>query len=177
MLPGGAVYVAGAFAGLAVFGVGESTQTTLVSAGTTDGWIGRYGANGAFGWAHRFGSPGACFGGTPGDIARSLAITAAGAPVVTGSHNGALDFEGELELAGDGWGNVFWAGYQADGALGFAHNGRIGELPCSGGGDAAGIAVAPNGDLVVVGNFVGHLILPTETVVAPNELFVAVLAP
>ena len=76
----------------------------------------------------------------------------------------------------DGWGNVFWAGFDATGELAWGHNGRIGEQTCSGGGSAHGVAVAPNGDVVVVGDFTTHIILPTATLTGTNDFFVATFA-
>lgn len=167
---GTAVYATGAFGQVAQLG-GQS----LTARGRFDAWLGSFGTDGAFAWAKNFGSPTSCSLGiasAPDDAATAIAIDG-NAPVVAGVHQQTIELATDLTLAGDGWGNAFWAGYDASGAVRYAQHGRIGDAPCTGGALATAIAVAPNGDLAVAGNFTSHMILPSTTITGGNDFFVA----
>ena len=52
-------YVSGQFAGSATFGVGETSETTLTTAGGRDIFVAKYDASGDLVWAKRAGGTGA----------------------------------------------------------------------------------------------------------------------
>ena len=70
-------YVTGAFVDSATFGVGESNETTLTSAGGADIFVAKYDASGDLVWAKRA-------GGTGSDFGRGTAVDGSGNSYVTG---------------------------------------------------------------------------------------------
>ena len=114
-LPGsGALYLAGQFSGVAVFGPGVAVQ----SAGLGDAFVARYGRDGAPRWAARVGGAGS-------DYARGLALAALGEagegvpgePYVYlgGSFSDAM-LVGSDVLQSAGFTDAFLAAFDADGA-------------------------------------------------------------
>jgi hypothetical protein len=180
----GQMFVTGAFAGTEPFAIGTPAQTTLVAQGVADAWIARFaiGKTVELTWAKRFGSATSCggFGVASDDAALAIALDGGtGTPAVAGTHHLSLELASDLVLPGTGWGNAYWAGFDAAGAVSWGHNAKIGSEPCQGGGAARAIAVAPNGDVVVAGDFAPNLILPTVTLpgaINTTSFFVAAFA-
>src|SRR5439155_3523626 len=83
----GNVVVTGGFTGAVNFGGG-----VLTSAGMSDIFVAKYGADGTYLWASRFGSTG-------NDRANSVAVDSSGNVLVTGSFLGTVDFGGGPLLA------------------------------------------------------------------------------
>jgi hypothetical protein len=110
----GNVYVAGIFQGSAIFGLGESNQTTLTSAGGDDMFVARYDSSGALQWVKRA-------GGTGMDRGLGVAVDASGYVFVTGLFQGLATFgSGETHekiLSSSGSDDVFLAQFDGTGAL------------------------------------------------------------
>ncbi len=78
-------YVSGQFAGSATFGVGETSETTLTTAGGRDIFVAKYDASGDLVWAKRA-------GGTGADSASGIAVDGADNSYVTGDFAGSATF-------------------------------------------------------------------------------------
>ena len=142
-------YVTGHFSGMATFGQGEPSQTTLTSAGNLDIFVAKYDRDGRPVWATQAG------GGAGSDEGFGIATTQRGDSYVTGFFGGTATFgQGEpnettLTSAGDF--DIFVAKYDRDGRLVWATQ--------AGGGDGIdeglGIATTERGDSYVTGFFRG----------------------
>jgi hypothetical protein len=136
--------VTGELDGIITFGKGEPNETTLASVGGIDGFLARYRVDGTLVWVKRF-------GGSQQDT-RSLRL--AEAPdeslYVAGQFEGDVTFDG-VALSGQGHAgeepNAFLARYSRDGALDWvrAVQGK--------GSHGWGVAAAPDGSAVLVGDF------------------------
>jgi hypothetical protein len=163
-------YVTGFFTGLAIFGMGESSETTLMPIAPNSGerysFVAKYSPNGALIWAKRFGA--GLLGG--GDTeSNSLAVDSLGQSYVTGHFEDSAIFgfgePNEITL-GEGivfsggirvhFDNIFVAKYTTNGALVWAKR-ADGTNPNNFAVDnaGAGIAVDGNGNSYVTGRFVG----------------------
>lgn len=182
----GAAIVTGAFHGIAQLGLGETNQTTLVSAGGEDIYLARYKPDGSLAWAKRAGSPSLCgFGAT--DEGLDVFVTPDGQSIVSGRFSGTPTFGlgefGQHTLYGDGWGNVFVARFEVDGALEWARAGLIGKPVCDGGGAGNAVAVSPaDGSIVVAGEMQGPITfesgMPNQTTLTgDNDFFLAKFTP
>ena len=133
-LPDGSLVVTGWFIENVVFGEGEPNQTTLYAAGgpgNINGFVARYGEDGTFEWARRFGSQGSAVGNgvsagddgiyTTGYFGATVTFGSAGEPV-------------ELEAEGE-W-DSFVVCYGFDGSVQWAVGGR-GEYDAVGRGVSA----------------------------------------
>jgi hypothetical protein len=131
---GGSIYVTGTFSGIVDFGGGP-----LASAGAADAFVLKLGAGGEHLWSARF-------GGALDDGPTSLALTAAGHPVlaITSADPG-LDLGGGA-LAGSTNLNLYLIELDAGGEHVWSH---VYDAYIEG----AAIAVAPGGDLVLAASF------------------------
>ena len=136
-------YVTGNFDGSATFGPGETSETTLASAGSVDIFLAKYDASGGLVWAMRA-------GGTFNDVGRGIAVDGSGNSYATGVFTGSATFgpgqTNETTLTGAGSFDLFVAKYDASGDLVWAMRG--------GGGQGYGIAVDGAGNSYVTGAFV-----------------------
>ncbi len=99
----GNVYVVGQFQGTATFGI-----TTLTSIGDYDGYLAKYNAQGVLQWLRRFGGSGA-------DVARSVAVDAAGDMYLTGSFSSTVSFGAGVTATSVGATDAFVAKYSSAG--------------------------------------------------------------
>jgi prepilin-type N-terminal cleavage/methylation domain-containing protein len=109
----GSSIVTGYFSSTAVFGQGESNQTTLVSAGAQDVYIAKYNANGTLAWARRA-------GGSGEDSGRGVDVNIDGTILIVGYFQGLANFgQGGLtrELTSIGTIDSFIAKYNSNGTL------------------------------------------------------------
>ena len=139
-------YVTGRFSGTATFGAGETSETTLTSAGDFDIFVARYDPSGALVWAKRA-------GGGAGALGWGVATDAAGNSYVTGAFSGTATFgagEANETVLSGGSEDIFVARYDASGALVWAKR-------AGGGGGARGLGVATDGagNSYVTGAFEG----------------------
>jgi hypothetical protein len=144
----GALVVAGTLSDTATFGEGEPLEATVASAGATDAFVARFGADGTFAWVRTFGGP-------LTDYALAVAAAGVGDLVVTGAFSGTVVFGGgepaETALTSDSDSNdVFVARLAFDGTLVWARR-------AGGPGDdvGQGVAVAADGRVLVTGRFRG----------------------
>jgi uncharacterized delta-60 repeat protein len=144
----GSSTVKGFFSSTAIFGQGETNQTSLVSAGgSSDLFIAKYNSNGTLAWARRA-------GGTGGDTGRGIAKNSDGSVVVVGDFTGTAIFgqgeTNETSLISAGDTDIFIAKYNANGTLAWAR--RAGG---AGQDSGRGIDVNIDGTILVVGYFQG----------------------
>lgn len=140
----GNVLLAACFRGTADFG-----GSPLTSAGDTDLVLSQYDSTGAHRWSRRFGGPAA-------ESAEDLA----------------LDAQGNIYLVGSFWGTVdFGAGPMAEGGFVVKLDPRGGHLWSRSvkEGRVAGVAITPEGKVVVAGPFKGEVVVGTEKVKSPGK--------
>jgi hypothetical protein len=173
-LDDGSVVVTGFFDGEAVFGLGEAGETALTSMGWEDAYIARYDADGALLWANRAGGEG-------WDRATALTALPDSAIAVTGYFEGEAFFGAEedqdMHLASNGLTDVFAAGFDNDGHLGWVH--QAGGM---GWDKAYGIASTTEGSVLVTGYFEGDADFPVErgstlTSAGDDDIFIMLLVP
>jgi len=143
--PDAGVYVTGYFSGAADFDPGSGTYN-LSSAGSSDAFLLKLTAGGAFTWARRW-------GGTSTDGAYGLAIGADSSVSTTGWFVGTVDFNpgaGVFNITSNGSRDVFASRLDADGN--FAWAAGIGG---TGTDNGSAIAVASDGGVALTGTFVG----------------------
>jgi hypothetical protein len=157
----GNVLVTGRFEGSVDFGQGPAA-----SAGGRDVFLVKLSPAGAVLWAHTFGGP-------LDDNARGIAVDADGNVAIAGSFKGTAAFGGS-PLVGAGGLDVFVAKYSPGGA----------HLWSRGFGDAAdqvaaGVAIAPKGDVIIAGSFYGSIDFGGGPLVSAGmaDIFVARFAP
>jgi hypothetical protein len=135
----GNVLLVACFRGTADFGGGP-----LTSAGDTDIVLAQYDSTGAHRWSRRF-------GGAAAEFAEDLA----------------LDPQGNIYLAGSFWGTVdFGGGPMAEGGFVVkldARGNHVWSRPVQK-GRVEGVAVTPQGEVVVAGPFKGEAVVGTEKV-------------
>jgi hypothetical protein len=144
----GSALVTGDFAGSAIFGQGETNQTTLTAPGTnvSDAFIARYGADGALAWVKQA-------GGTGTDGSRGIAALSDGGALVTGFFSSTATFgpgeAGQRSLTATGASDLFVARYGANGTLAWVvrAGGSSGTQALS-----RDIAVFSDGSAIVVGS-------------------------
>ncbi|HWM84877.1 MAG TPA: hypothetical protein VNO33_03540 [Kofleriaceae bacterium] len=140
----GNVYLAGLFRGTVDFGGGAR-----FTAGRADGFLARFGADGALRWARQL-------GGVNDDIADALAIDPQGNAVVAGSFSDKLSV-GDGTLESEGADDLFVAVFDPEGRRRWAR--RMGGVDV----DAAdGVAVDRRGAIAVVGVYAGYIALGGE---------------
>ena len=138
-------YVVGAFAGQAVFGAGETNETTLTAAGGQDAFLARYFPDGRLSWVRAVGGP-------FDDVFLDATGDGDGLVAVAGSFGGTVVLgEGEsqeTELVSAGLSDALVAVYDASGSLRWAASG--------GGTDRdvyRSLTAWPGGELLAVGSF------------------------
>jgi hypothetical protein len=143
--------VTGFFDGSAVFGDGETNETTLVSAGGSgDLFVAKYHPNGQLVWAKQA-------GGTEFEIAFGIALDGSGNSTLTGRFRGSALFgdaeANETTLVSTGNDDVFVAKYDPSGQLVWATR-------AGGTSSDSGVAVAVDGDgaSAVTGSFLGSAV-------------------
>jgi hypothetical protein len=135
----GNVLVTGVFMATVNFGGGG-----LLSSGATDIFVVKLTSTGAHAWSKKFGD-----GGDDSGVA--IATDGSDNVVVTGHYNGTISFGGS-PLTSAGMTDVFLAKFTSAGV--HAWSKRFGS---SNPDRAAGLAVAPNGDVVCGGEFLGSV--------------------
>ena len=138
----GNIYVVGDFSGTLIIG-----SSTFNGGTVGDFYIAKYNAIGTILWAERF-------GGSEGEIARSVATDEAGNVYVTGSFDSPTITFGTTTLTNGGWGggtpryDMFIVKYDANGNVLWAHN-------AGGNRDDRGTSVATDrkGNVYVTGDF------------------------
>lgn len=137
------VFVTGYFTGTAVFGQGETNETTLTTAGVQDIFIARYNPDGTLAWVKHA-------GGTDVDTGSSNTALPNGDSFVTGQFKGIAVFgvgEGnETTLTSAGQQDIFLARYNADGTLAWAKG--VGGVSWD---EGSGIDGLSDGTVYVVG--------------------------
>jgi Beta-propeller repeat len=145
--PRGNSYVTGSFSGTATFGAGETNETVLSDAGSSDLFVAKYARDGSLLWA-------TSAGGSDFASGVGIATDPSGNSYVTGAFLGTAIFgEGEANetvLSSEGSGDVFVAKYARDGILVWATS--AGGISGDGGRD---IATDARGNIHVTGNFFG----------------------
>jgi len=134
----GNVIVVGGFNGTVDLGTG-----LLTSSGGLDGFVASYSPAGTPRWSRRF-------GGTGTDVARAVAVDAAGNVVVAGYFEGTVDFGGGPLTSGAGSTNVFVARYSPTGTHLWSRRGGGPGVDL-----ANAVAVDGAGNVVVTGQFTG----------------------
>ncbi len=170
-LSDGSSVVTGYFSGTAVFGAGESNETTLVAAGSSDIFIARYNADGTLARAKRA-------GGTDEDYGTGISTFLDGSSVVTGFFSDTATFgANELNtttLVSAGSQGMFIARYNDDETLVWAKSAG-GTISVQG----LGISTFLDGSSVITGVFHGTAVFgagesnKTTLVSAEVDIFVA----
>jgi hypothetical protein len=150
--PDGSVVVVGSYQASAVFGAGETLETTLNARAGSDGFVAKLaGADGRLMWAKRT-------AGTVNDDLTGVGVLADGAAVVWGTFEGNLvvgnSEPGEVRMDSLGGRDWVLARYQADGTVAWAR--RSGG---TGNESSGSLSAFPNGSVAVVGTFQGSVTL------------------
>jgi beta-propeller repeat-containing protein len=161
--------VTGSFYGNTAFGMGETNETVLKSAGSSDIFIAKYAPNSSLIWAIQA-------GGTESDKGLGIAIGTSDNSVVTGHFRGSAIFgagkPNETVLISSGSTDIFIAKYAPDGSLVWAA-----QAGGASSDDGNGIAIDSAGNSVVTGYFLGTAAFgtgePNETVLTGRGIFVA----
>ncbi len=154
-LADGSSLVTGFFNNVAVFGSGETHQTSLVSMGSWDVFIAKFNANGTLAWAKRA-------GGDSSDTGRSISVLSDGSFLIAGEFSGTSVFgQGEsaqTTLQG-GYANLFVARYNANGALVWAKYAKCNSVL-----DARSFSAFPDGSSIITGRYTNTMTFaPGET--------------
>ncbi len=169
----GSTTVTGKFQDTAVFGPGETWQTSLISSGANDIFVAHYNADGTLAWAKRS-------GGTGQDYGNEISLASDGSAMVAGSFYGTAVFGsgevGETTLVSDGfYDDFFVAKYNTDGTLAWA---RRGGGPSYDYGYGVSVNLA-DGSAITTGTFRENGVFgagePGEATLGPGgvEIFVA----
>ena len=134
----GNVFLAGDFAGVVDFGGGP-----LESIGSEDIFLAKFDPSGAHVWSRQFSDT--CFTGT-----ESVAVDPSGNVFLAGSFGGAMNFGGGRLTSAGGY-DIFLTKFNPNGAHVWSK--RFGDI--DGYQEAWSVAIAPSGDVVVVGYFRG----------------------
>ncbi len=147
LLSGGSFIAAGMYESTAVFGPGESAETSLETAGGTDGFIAKFNSDGTLAWAKSAGGEG-------GDRAKAIEALASGSFLLTGHFSSAATWgageSGESVLNTAGMTDVFLARYSDDGTVAWVK--RAGG---TGSDEGIDLATASDGTTILVGAFEG----------------------
>ncbi len=143
----GSAVVTGVFTGTTIFGLGESSETALTSAGGRDVFVAAYAPDGELRWAKSA-------GGVADDGGVEVVAFPDGGTVLVGSFEDTATFGAgdatETSLTSAGSEDVFLARYAADGTLVWAR--RAGGTSAE---SAVAVAVDPGGSALVAGWFTG----------------------
>lgn len=132
-----------------IIAVGEFSETatfsgtSLTSAGSADGFVARFGDDGALVWIN-------ALGGTEYDSASDVAVGEADAITITGGFRGSATM-GTTTLTSAGAGDVFFTRYASDGTADWAV--RAGGPGTAGFSERAGGLAAAGGGVVATGSF------------------------
>ena len=147
-LTDGAFLVTGEFEDSAVFGSGETNETTLTSNGDSEIFIAKYGTDGALIWAKSAGGEGS-------DISNDIASLPDGSALLTGRFQGAAVFgsgeANETEIICSEARCIFVAKCNADGTIAWVKSTGSPEYFDSG----YGIAPLDDGSALLTGGFSG----------------------
>lgn len=153
VLSDGSLVVVGRFVGTSIFGIGETNETTLTSAGNSDLFIARYNPDGTLIFARRD-------GGVDEDDCLGVSVLSDGSFVTTGKFSGTATFgQGEISeetLTSAGDTDVFIAKYSDDGTLSWVCAAGGSGSSVFGGDSGNDITVDTNGSSIVTGSFVGR---------------------
>ena len=141
----GNVYITGSFTSTADFDPGAGTAN-LSPVGNYDVFFAKYDASGTYLWAKNIGSTGA-------DASYSIAVDGNGNVYITGSFTGTADFDpgaGTANLTSVGFGDIFFAKYDASGAYVWAKS--TGSISSD---ISYSIAVDGSGNVYITGAFTG----------------------
>jgi uncharacterized delta-60 repeat protein len=170
-LSDGSVVVTGFFSGAAVFGAGESNETSLTSTGGSDCFIARYELDGSLTWAKQAGGAGThgyCLTAISDDSVVVAGYFADAATFAPGEPN-------ETSLTSVGSLDVFVARYDPDGSLAWAK--RAGGF---GSTEAYGVAATSDDSVVVTGRIDGAATFgagePNETVLTGGSISSSMMA-
>ena len=109
--------LAGDFEATAIFGSGESSETSLSAAGITDVFVAKYNSDGTVAWAKRAGSS----GDDGNETAYDITLLAGGSFIATGMYESTATFGAgesiETLLTTAGLTDVFIAKYNSDGTI------------------------------------------------------------
>ncbi len=141
------IYVTGYYLGTMTFGRGETNETTLNNAGSSDIFVARHNTNGMLLWAKMI-------GGSGFDIGQVVAVDVSHNSYVTGAFERSVTFgageANQITLNSAGSVDVFIAKYAIDGTLLWAK--RAGSNSIDGGGS---VAVDAFGNSYITGSFEG----------------------
>jgi len=153
----GNVYVTGSVVGDADLGTGPTS-----AGGQDDIFVSSYGPQGLLRWTHRWGAPGL-------DRGHGLATDDAGKLYVTGTFDGAIDFDGKPLSAQDP--DAFLLSVGAGGSVEWAKS-----FPSMGADAGGDVVVFDGGKLAVVGWFEGALSVGGEVLTSQmRDMFVAAM--
>jgi len=143
----GTTILVGAFEGTAVFGLFEPAETSLETAGGSDGFFAKYNPDGTIAWAKKI-------GGNGQDSVEGVSLLDDGSFLVAGHLSGTVVFGmGEAnETHSDGTWGVFLAKYDGNGQLQWA---KGLSLDGNGGVEIGGISGLFNGSFRITGRFGG----------------------
>ena len=155
----GNVYVTGQFEYTSVF-----DNRTLSSYGSHDIFVAKYNSSGNIVWIKSA-------GGTDGDIGMGIGIDAQHNVYITGEIEKTVRFSSTISLTSSGGNDIFIAKYDANGNVRWAK--KFGDANSSDKGRA--IAVAPNGNCYVTGNFSNSMTIGPSTISSDggNDIFTA----
>jgi hypothetical protein len=160
-LASGGALVSGSYTATATFGA-----TTLTSAGSGDAFVARVDPAGVWTWA-------ASAGGTDYEDALGLSALPDGGAIVTGEFGTTATF-GAVTLTSSGFGDVFVARVDADGAWTWATRagGTMGDVGLS-------VSALPDGGAIVAGRFAGTASFGATalTSAGSQDAFVARISP
>ena len=165
VLSDGSAVVAGLFRETATFGAGEAGETVLTSAGGQDGFVARYGADGALLWVRQFGASGS-------DWALGVSAAPGDAAVVTGMFVGTVALgagePGATTLMSDSY-DLMVARYGPDGSLDWA-NSAEGTDGTDEHDTGTGVSVLSDGTVIVGAYFSSSITFATGL---PEEITLA----
>lgn len=144
LAPDGSAWVTGNISGVAVFGPGESGQTTLSNRNgdyNTDIFLAKYRPDGTLAWVRRE-------GGSQNDTGNALAIGPDGSVWLTGSFAGSFTYGGRSQLTTSGNKGFFLAKYKSDGSLSWVKSAQGGQTA-----EGLALAIGPDNCAWVTGDF------------------------
>ncbi|MFC1735095.1 PKD domain-containing protein [Candidatus Hydrogenedentota bacterium] len=144
--PDGSCVIAGIFQDAVTFGLGESNETLLTSAGERDVFVAKYNTDGTLAWAKRG-------GGEDVDYGTGVRALSDGSCLITGilsSDTATFGDSEQIQLIAAGGYDVFVAKYNSDGTLAWARRdgGMDSDYPHT-------LGALENGSCFVTGSFSG----------------------
>lgn len=153
----GTFVITGVFnSGSAVFGQGESNQTTLTASGVYNSYVAKYNSDGSMIWVKKIVSTGSNY-----NWGRDIVMHSDGSSIVQGFFTGSAVFgqgeTGEIALVSAGGTDAYIAKYNSNGTLVWAR--RAGGVNDDGGDDIIG---TQDGSVIVTGKFEGTAVFAGE---------------